>query len=137
MPLVAEGIRKIATLIQLQRNGWLSSGATLLWDEPEVNLNPKLMDEVIGAILAISRAGVQVFLATHSYVILKELDLQAEQTDSIRYFGFQRNETGTTVHATEDFALLEPNPILEQYDSLYDRELTRSTGRNRNGERVR
>ena len=43
MPMVAEGLRKIATLVQLERNGWLTSGTTLFWDEPEVNLNPVLM----------------------------------------------------------------------------------------------
>ncbi len=95
------------------------------------------MDEVVGAILALARAGIQVFLATHSYVILKELDLQTKPTDNVRYFAFQRNETGTTVNLTDDFTLLAPNPILEQYNSLYDRELTRATGRNRYGERVR
>ena len=136
MPMVAEGLRKIATLVQLERNGWLAPGTTLFWDEPEVNLNPILMDEVVGAILSLTRRGVQVFLATHSYVILKELDLQTGKQDTIRYFAFQRGENGTTVNATEDFALLNPNPILDQYTSLYDRELTRSTGRNRQGERV-
>lgn len=136
MPLVSEGLRKIATLMRLEQNGWLVPGNTLFWDEPEVNLNPKLMDEVIASLLALSRAGIQVFIATHSYVILKELDLQYKPTDTVRYFAFQPNVDGTTVNATDDFALLEPNPILEQYDSLYDRELTRATGRNRNGERV-
>ena len=63
MPLVAEGLRKIATLVRLTENGWLTPGTTLFWDEPEVNLNPKLMDEVIGAILALTRAGIQVFMA--------------------------------------------------------------------------
>ena len=137
MPLVAEGIRKIATLVQLQRNGWLSPGATLMWDEPEVNLNPVLMGEVVGAIINLARSGVQVFLATHSYVILKELDLQAVRDDAIRYFAYQRGEHGTAVFPTDDFAQLKPNPILEEFDSLYDRELTRSTGRTRRGEPVR
>lgn len=71
MPMVAEGLRKIATLVQLRQNGWLSRGATLFWDEPEVNLNPALMDNMVGAILALARNGVQVFLATHSYLILR------------------------------------------------------------------
>ncbi len=136
MPMVAEGLRKIATLVQLERNGWLVPGTTLFWDEPEVNLNPILMDEVVGAILALTRRGVQVFLATHSYVILKEIDLQAQKSDAVRYFAFQPGGHGTTVQATEDFSQISPNPILDQYASLYDRELTRSTGRNRQGERV-
>ncbi len=137
MPMVAEGIRKIATLVRLIENGWLQPGATLFWDEPEVNLNPKLMDEVVAAILAIARSGVQVFLATHSYVILKELDLQTDRPDRVRYFAFQPGDAGTVANSTDDFSLLDPNPILDQYDSLYDRDLTRSTGRDRHGEPVR
>jgi predicted ATPase len=136
MPMVAEGLRKIATLVQLERNGWLTAGTTLFWDEPEVNLNPILMGEVVSAILALTRRGIQVFLATHSYIILKEIDLQTRKEDTVRYFAFQGSKKGTIINATEDFALLMPNPILEQYDSLYDRELTRSTGRSRQGERV-
>ena len=135
-PLVAEGIRKIATLVRLAQNGWLEPGTTLFWDEPEVNLNPKLMDEVVRALLALARSGVQVFIATHSYVILKELDLQSTRKDNVFYFGFDKTPDGTVVNSTNDLALLSPNPILEQYDSLYDRELTRSIGRNRNGETV-
>jgi len=137
MPMVAEGVRKVATLVRLLDNGWLQPGSTLLWDEPEVNLNPKLMDEVVGAILALARSGVQVFLATHSYVILKELDLQAGPSDSVRYFAFEPTENGTKINPSEDLAALRPNPILDQYDSLYDRDLTRATGRSRNGEPVR
>ncbi len=136
MPLVAEGVRKIATLLQLYKNGWLAPGATLFWDEPEVNLNPVLMDEVVGALLELARSGVQVFLATHSYVILKELDLQAKASDDVRFFALEPTAEGTRVHPTDDFTLLAPNPVLDQYASLYDRELTRSTGRNRNGERI-
>jgi hypothetical protein len=136
MPLVAEGLRKIATLIQLHNNGWLVPGTTLFWDEPEVNLNPILMGKIVSAILGLARSGVQIFLATHSYVILKELDLQTEKTDTIRFFLFSPCNDGTKISSADHFAQLAPNPIMEEYDSLYDRELTRSTGRNRRGERV-
>ena len=137
MPLVAEGLRKIATLVRLAQNGWLTPGTTLFWDEPEVNLNPLLMDEIVSAILSLTRQGIQVFLATHSYVILKELDLQAKAADSICYFALQRDADGTTVNPTDTFTQLKPNPILEQYASLYDRQLTRATGRTSKGEPVR
>ncbi len=136
IPLVAEGLRKIATQSQLQDNGWLEPGGTLFWDEPEVNLSPILMGEVVGEILQMARRGVQIFLTTHSYVILKELDLQVSRADSIRYFSFEASPKGTTVNQADDLAGLEPNPILRQYESLYDRQLTRATGRNRRCERV-
>lgn len=131
MPLVAEGLRKIATLQQLLKNGFLRPGDTLFWDEPEVNLNPTLMDEVVAVLLALARSGVQIFLATHSYVILKELDLQSGQNDSVRYFSLEPSDDGTIVHSADDYSQLRPNAISEQFDSLYDRELTRATGRTR------
>ena len=39
--LVAEGLRKIALLWQLIKNGTLEKGSVLFWDEPEANINPK------------------------------------------------------------------------------------------------
>ena len=117
MPNVAEGLRKVATLLRLIEADALRPGATLLWDEPEVNLNPKLMDEVVGALLALSRNGVQILLATHSYVILKELDLQSNEGE-VRYFAFKPSEEGTTVTWDADFGALEPNAILDQYDKM-------------------
>ena len=121
MQLVGEGLRKVATLVQLQKNGWLVPGTTLFWDEPEVNLNPKWMDEVVAAILALSRSGVQVFLATHSYVILKELEVQAQKSDSYRFFAFTKSEQGTTIKPADSYLELSPNPIEDHYADLYDR----------------
>ena len=37
--LVAEGIRKMALLWQLVKNGTLEKGSVLFWDEPEANVN--------------------------------------------------------------------------------------------------
>jgi AAA15 family ATPase/GTPase len=130
MPLVADGFKKIATLYQLIKNGWLEPGSTLFWDEPETHLSPILMDELIGVLLKLAQSGVQIFLATHNYVILKELDLQATPEDKVRYFGFEMTANGTQVHATDDYAMLKPNPITEQLDFIYDRELDRAIGKN-------
>ena len=123
MPSVAEGLRKIATLIRLIQCGWLRPGATLFWDEPEVNLNPILMDEVVGAILTLARSGVQVFLATHSYVILKELEVQSTSEDEVRFFALEPTESGTRVTSASTYLELRPNKIEQQYGDLYDRRI--------------
>lgn len=125
MQSVAEGLRKIATLIRLVQTGWLVPGSTLFWDEPEVNLNPILMDEVVGAILALSRSGVQVFLATHSYIILKELEVQATRTDDLKFFSLSASESGSAVHPASKYLDLSPNKIEQQYGDLYDRGITK------------
>jgi energy-coupling factor transporter ATP-binding protein EcfA2 len=123
MPMVAEGLRKLATLSQLIRNGWFQPGTSLFWDEPETNLNPSLMDEVVGAILELSRHGVQVFVATHSYLLLKELEIQRKKSDSLRYFALERLENETRVHPADSYLDIAPNLIEEQYLSVYDRTL--------------
>ncbi len=83
--LLAEGVRKLALLWLLIRNGVLQPGSVLFWDEPETNLNPKLFGVVMDVLLELQRDGVQVFLATHDYVILKELDFRTRDTDQVAF----------------------------------------------------
>jgi len=75
MPLIAEGIRKIALLTFLVMNGGLRNKSLLFWDEPEVNLNPKLMRALAEALVDLTEKGVQIVLATHSLYLLRELTL--------------------------------------------------------------
>ena len=88
--LLAEGIRKLALLWLLIRNGTLQPDSVLFWDEPETNLNPKLFGVVVDVLLELQRAGVQVFLATHDYVILKELDLRTTSADKVAFHSLYR-----------------------------------------------
>ena len=46
MPLIAEGLRKIAMLARLVSTGVLLRQGFLFWDEPETNLNPKLIKTI-------------------------------------------------------------------------------------------
>lgn len=124
--LLAEGIRKLALIWLLIQNGTLLSGSVLFWDEPEANLNPHLMGELVEVILELQRIGVQVFLTTHNYVVLKELDLRRTHHDTLRFFSFHRDSQGAVVSAAADNYLdITPNLIATTFDSLYDRELDR------------
>ena len=126
--LLAEGLRKLGLLWLLIRNGSLKPGAVLFWDEPETNLNPKLYGVVIDVLLELQRIGVQIFLATHDYVILRELDLQAKEGDKVAFHSlFRSPETGKIAcHTADKFAEIHPNAIMEAFDSIYDREVKRS-----------
>lgn len=127
--LLAEGLRKLCLIWLLIQNGTLRSGAALFWDEPEANLNPSLMGEVVEVLLELQRMGVQVFLATHSYVLLKELDLRTRAGDQLRYLSLFRDESGAVVaSASESYLGVDPNTIAATFSDLYDRELTRSLG---------
>ena len=126
--LLAEGFRKLGLLWLLIRNGSLPKGSVLFWDEPETNLNPGLYGVVINALLELQRDGVQVFLATHDYVILKELDLQMTEEDAVAFHALYRDiETDEIAcRTTRHYLDIQPNAIDEKFTDLYDREIERS-----------
>lgn len=124
--LLAEGIRKLALIWLLIQNGTLLAGSVLFWDEPEANLNPTLMGRVVEVILELQRMGIQVFLSTHNYVLLKEFDLRHTPQDKLRYVSlFRSDKDAVSAHTTDDYISIEPNAIASTFDSLYDRELNR------------
>lgn len=90
MPLVAEGLRKFAMLARLVSTGVLLEQGYLFWDEPETNLNPKLIKIVAQVIVALADQGIQTFIASHSLFLLRELemltDLSSNSNVKSRYF---------------------------------------------------
>lgn len=70
-PLVAEGIRKVALLWQLIKNGTLENGSILFWDEPEANINPINIPIIVDLLLELQKDGVQIFISTHDYILAK------------------------------------------------------------------
>lgn len=126
--LLAEGIRKLSLLWLLIQNGSIQQGSVLFWDEPETNLNPKLFGLVIEILLMLQRGGVQIFLATHDYVILKELDLQQQPGDEIAFHALYHDPCsgGVTSDTTHSYLGIHPNAIAETYSGLYDREVQRN-----------
>ncbi len=127
--LVSEGMRKLALIWLLVQNGTLLDGAVLCWDEPEANLNPKKVGALVDILLELQRMGVQVLLATHDYVLLKELSLRRTPSDALRFHGLYRDESGRVRHeAAESFSAIARNAIADTFADLYDREMRRSLG---------
>jgi hypothetical protein len=128
--LLAEGIRKLGLLWLLIQNGTLLGGSVLFWDEPETNLNPKLFGALMEILLELQRLGVQVFLATHDYAILKELDLRRAKEDKLAFHSLYRDKGSGELacHTADDFLDIHPNAIAEAFADLYDREVKRSLG---------
>lgn len=131
--MTAEGYRKIGVLHRLLCNGSINPGTTgvLLWDEPEANLNPKLMKRLVQILLELSRNGQQIILATHDYVLLKWLDLLMEKKgkeDHVRFHVLQRqgDDGKMSVHSTDDYAQLVNTGISKTFGELYDAEIERS-----------
>ncbi|MCY2978568.1 MAG: ATP-binding protein [Planctomycetota bacterium] len=97
MHLVAEGMRKLAMVARLVATGSLLDKGYLFWDEPEANLNPKIIKTIARTILQIAGSGIQVFVATHSLFLLRELHvLQKREFSSFdtRCFGLHIGSDG-------------------------------------------
>ena len=132
--MTAEGFRKIGVLQRLLSNGSLNPGTAgpLLWDEPESNLNPKLMRDLVLALLELARNGQQIILATHDYVLLKWFDLLMDKGkgDQVKFFSLYRDESTHEVKAakTGDYLAIEPNPIDDAFGYLINQEIENDMG---------
>jgi predicted ATPase len=131
--LVSEGWRKLATLAQLIVNGTLTRNGFLFWDEPEANLNPKMIVQLSETLLRLANQGIQIFVASHDYLLTTRLSLASEYPEAIpadqrcpvKFFGLSRrgsNEKGVSVSSGSKLADLQDNPILAEYAALYDYE---------------
>ena len=113
-PLMAEGHRKLALLMYLVRHDvFQQKGETLFWDEPEANLNPKLMLRLAKVLVALASQGIQINLATHSLFLLKELDLQlqiaaATKPVPAKFFALSDDGGGVQVNAGDSLEEIEP-----------------------------
>jgi predicted ATPase len=130
--IMAEGFKKLGVIQQLLANGVLSPGnaGTLFWDEPESNVNPKLMRLIVETLLDLSRNGQQVILATHDYMLLKWIDLLADSDrgDHVFYHSLHPDGQGMNVTTTDTFDDLTPNAIDDAYGDLTDEEISQSMG---------
>lgn len=126
MPLVAEGLRKLAMLARLISTGALLDKGYLFWDEPETNMNPKLIKVLARSILTLCQRGIQVFIATHSYFLLKELDLLSRQYSvEQRFLSLVATGPDRVVTLQQASRLLDLETVVALDEELaqYDREL--------------
>ena len=132
--MTAEGYRKVGVLQRLLENQAIGTGVNgpLLWDEPESNMNPKLMRLLVQILLELSRNGQQIFLATHDYVLLKWFDLLVDEgkDDHVLYHSLYRDEDTNEVKlsTTDDLSRVSPNPIDEAFGFLINKEIENDMG---------
>jgi hypothetical protein len=126
--LLAEGVRKFALLLRLVDNDTLRRSSFLFWDEPEANINPAAVRDLVGLLLHLAReTGVQIFLATHSDFVLSELDAQ-QRAEEVRFFALYREDGEVVAEVKERADALTHNPIDAETLRLYDEEIARTLG---------
>jgi len=75
----AEGIKKIAILDRLLSNRYLSKNSIIYIDEPESVLHPKAIVEFLEIVNLLAKNDIQIFMATHSFFVLKKMMLIAKK----------------------------------------------------------
>ena len=88
-------------------------------------LNPALIKVVSKFILVLQECGLQIFIATHDYLLTHTLSLYSEYKEhtgvSVKFFGLKKAK-GIIVEESETLAGIQSNPILEEYAAFYDLE---------------
>ena len=119
--LEAEGYRKLGLLWKLIRNGLLENGSILLWDEPEASINPGLMPLLVDILYNLKNNGVQIFLATHSYMLAKYLDVKKKNNNDVLFHSLHKNENDEIdIFSSYDYSTLKFNPIEASEEKLYN-----------------
>lgn len=125
IPLVAEGIRKLAMLARLVVTGTLLDKGVLFWDEPDTSLNPKLITGVAKFIMELTKSGVQVFIATHSLFLLRELEILHNRKEYKNvpacFFALHPEDDGVVAQAGQSLDDLDPIDSLDEELSQSDR----------------
>ena len=130
MGLVSDGYRKLSMIIYMILSGSLNKNTILFWDEPETNMNPKMIRPIVQALTVLARMGVQVFVTTHDYFVQQEFNmlavypkLNADKLD-IRFVSLYHDEfSGQMTYEMEGNASdLKHNAIMDEFDAMYDRE---------------
>lgn len=117
----AEGVKKIAILDTLLGNRFLDKGSIVFIDEPESALHPTAIIEFLEIITVLAQAGIQFFLATHSYYVLKKLLLIANK-NSIPIPTFIPNKEGIWKQSCLLQDGLPENEIINESIRLFEAE---------------
>lgn len=120
--MTSEGTKKIAIFDTLIGNHFLTKESIVFIDEPESGLHPGLLIELLDIIGELARYGMQFFIASHSYFVIKKLYLLANTIKmTIPVISFD-HKGGNEISDLKDG--MPENPIIDQSVKLYEEELS-------------
>lgn len=119
----AEGVKKIAILDQLLGNHFLDGNSVVILDEPEAGLHPAAISALMDILLLLAEAGVQIFIASHSYFVLKKAYLLAQKKDlSIPILSLE-GDAPQDLRYDDLREGLPENAIMQESIRLYEEEI--------------
>ena len=118
--VTAEGIKKIAILDTLLGNRYLDTKSVVLIDEPESALHPSAISQLLDIVAMLAERGIQFFMASHSYFVVKKLFLIAQERGwSIPVI----SATGSDWVFDDLKKGMPDNPIIAESIRLYQQEV--------------
>jgi len=120
--VTAEGIKKISVLDTLLSNRYLNTSSIIFIDEPESALHPEAISKYMEILFDLSQSGVQIFIASHSYFVIKKLYILSRKHEvSIPAISLSENEDEITF---DDLLNGMPkNSIIDESVKLYKEEI--------------
>lgn len=118
----SEGIKKMSILDTLLGNHYLKKGAVVFIDEPEAALHPSLISTFMDIIEILTKAGLQFFISSHSYFVIKKLYLIAHQHEmNIPVISFSPDGQVQYSNLKEE---MPDNAIIDESIRLYKEEIS-------------
>lgn len=118
----AEGIKKISIMDRLLANGYLGKDSVLFIDELESALHPKAICDFLDMLVDISHTmGIQMFISTHSYFVIKKLCLLAgKYPNEITCISLSKDKEPQISNLSEG---MPENSIIQASIDLYEEEI--------------
>lgn len=119
--VASEGIKKISILDRLLGNRYLSPESIVFIDEPEAALHPEALMRFMDIVAVLAEAGIQFFIATHSYFVVKKLHLVSKsEAVSIPLLSLVPGAAASYFDLADG---LPENPIIAESVKLYEEEV--------------
>jgi len=119
--VTAEGIKKISILDTLLGNRYLDPNSVIFIDEPESALHPTAISKFLDIIAILAECGIQFFMASHSYFVIKKLFLIAQKADRLSIpIISAKDDRWDTAYLREG---LPDNQIIDESIQLYKEEV--------------
>lgn len=119
--VTAEGIKKISILDTLLGNRYLDQNSIIFIDEPESALHPVAISKFLDIIAMLAEFGIQFFMASHSYFVIKKLFLIAQKKEKLSIPIISVKDDSWDIANLREG--LPDNPIIDESIQLYKEEV--------------
>ena len=118
----SEGVKKIAIMDRLLANGYLDNRSILFIDEIESALHPDAICDFLDVIdIIANEVGLQVFISSHSYFVIKKLYLIAQKRkNAVQCISMSKNEP---IQVSNLSLGMPQNSIIKASIRLYEQEM--------------